>query len=345
MKLSKWIKIVLFLFVISACGLVSKMKDLTQTANDLLTSINSITLQIDAMMESNQISEEIGNLIDERLETLAELINSSIQNNGGFIFDEVNGTVDNAFQNISLLLDQLKTGILDESLPNIINQVSYQLQMNINLIAASAEDLVILTFGNTFVLVDKVVNSAFIIISAVFLAIGLLVFALVLFRKERKLNFLRSLGLLFMLIYVGFFLAIIVSPQWRGNLIAGFDFGQKYEGVKVNPSITGVYPEKFTIGKDDKIILYGKHLNKIDTLKLVLKTGNTIKYTFPENTLIVKTQNKIVLGNFQSKLKWKVPVFEQFKIEMGQHHKHCLIVQGYINYASNKSMPKCFQFV
>jgi hypothetical protein len=331
----KLFKILALMLLLSGCGLVSGLKDLTKTANDLLENINSITKQIDSKVESGELSEEVGNLIDERLSTLAQLIESAIQNNGGFLFDQVNGTIDNAFLNISLLLDQIKTGILDESLPNIINQVSMQLQMNINTISASIEDLVVLTFGNAFVLVDKTVNSAIILISVILLAIGFIIFITMLFRKDRKLTALRAVGLGFMVIYLAFFLLIILSSQVRGNIIAGFNFGEKYEGIEVKPSITSVFPETFVIGKNDKIFLYGKHLNKIDTLKVVLKTGNQVKFTFPENTLIVKSQNRIVLGNFKSTLNWKIPSFEVFKAELGASFSTIVSSAAYTKYAEN----------
>src|SRR4030042_2932159 len=152
MKTPKLIKILALMILFSGCGLVSELKDLTKTANDLLENINSITQQIDSKVESGELSQEIGNLIDERLNTISQIIETTIQNSGGFLFDQVNGTIDNAFLNISLLLDQIKTGILDETLPNLINQISMQLQMNINTISASVEDIVVLTFGNAFVL-------------------------------------------------------------------------------------------------------------------------------------------------------------------------------------------------
>lgn len=323
--------LVSYLILVNGCALTSNLKDLTQTANNLLENINSIVEQIDTKVETGDLSREIGNLIDERLNNLAQVIENTIQNSGGFLFDQVNGTIDNAFSNISQLLDQIKTGILDDSLPMLINQLSSAIQMNINLIASSVEDIIVLSFGNVFVLVDKTVNSVVIISSIILMAIGLIIFIFLLFRKKKEFTAFRAIGLFFMLTYLGFFLTIIFSNKIRGNIIAGFNLGIKYTGIEVQPKITSVYPENFTFGTNDKIYLYGRHLNKIDTLKVFLRTGTQVKYTFPKDNIIVASQNRIVLGNFKT---WRPPVFAEFKNFVGPLEQAILNSAQYKKFAA-----------
>ncbi len=306
----------LTMFLLSGCGLVSSVKDLTNSATQLLDDISDVTRLLDSKVENGELQQEVADLVDGRLEVLAEILESTIQNNGGFLFDQANGTIDNVFMNISLLLDQIKQGVLDESLPALVSQLSSELQQNINLISSNLEDLVVLTFGNTFVLLDKATNSLILIISMVLLGIGIIIFVLLLFRKNRKLTGSRIAGFIFMIIFVLFFLGIIVYTPFRGYIIAGLDFGEKYEGVELKPKITGVFPETFVIGKSDKIYLYGKHLNLLDTFKVKLSQGNTVKFTFPDKNIIVNAQNKIVLGNFDSNLKWVVPSYTKFKTDV-----------------------------
>ncbi|HOS71958.1 MAG TPA: hypothetical protein PLZ75_05860 [Bacteroidales bacterium] len=83
--------------------------------------------------------------------------------------------------------------------------------MNINLVASSVKDIIVLSFGNVLVLVDKTVNSIVIISSIVLLSIGLLIFIFLLFRKKKEFTAFRAIGLFFMLVYLGFFLTIIHS--------------------------------------------------------------------------------------------------------------------------------------
>lgn len=325
------------LILLNGCGLGSKLKNLTQTANNLLETINSVVEQIDTKVETGELTKEVGSLIDERLNNLAQIIETTLQNNGGFLFDQVNGTLDNVFGNISQLLDQIKKGILDDSLPMLINQLSSAIQMNINLIASSVEDIIVLSFGNVFILVDKTVNSIVIISSIVLLSIGLLIFIIMLFRKKKEFTAFRAIGLFLMFVYLGFFLTMILSNRVRGNIIAGFNLGIKYTGTEVQPKITSVFPENFTFGTNDKIYLYGRHLNKIDTLRIVLRTGNQVKYTFPENNIIVASQNRIVLGNFNT---WQTVVFDDFKKFLGPSESGILNTAQYKRFAQgvNKSI-------
>ncbi len=312
-KLRRTFWIITTLLLLSGCGLISSVKDMTDSATQLLDDISDITRLLDSKVENGEVQQEVADIIDGRLETLAEILESSIQNNGGFLFDQANGTIDNVFMNVTLLLDQIKKGILDDSLPALVSQLSSELQQNINLISSNLEDLVVLTFGNTFVLLDKATNSLILIISMVLLGIGIIIFVFILFRKNRKISGTKIFGLVFMCLFVAFFLGIIVYTPFRGYIIAGLDFGEKYEGITLEPKITGVFPETFVIGKSKRVYLYGKHLNLLDTFQIKLKQGNSVKFTFPDKNIIVNSQNKIVLGNFEKNLNWVVPSFTKFK--------------------------------
>lgn len=302
------------LFMLNGCGLISNLTDVTETANELLGSIDDIVRQLDAQVQNGDLEQEVADLIDDRLDKLASIIDETIQNSGGFLFDQVNGTIDNVFYNISELLDQIKKGILDDSLPALVHQLSTELQAQINLLSSNIEDIIVLTFGNTFILLDKTTNSVVIIISIILLALGLFVFALVLMsRKNRQLTAGRIIGLSFMCIYILFFLLVILLPRLRGNIIAGFNYGAKYDGKTLTPVVTNLFPEEFTVGKNDKIFIYGKHLNLIKKTGVSLNTNQTRSFTFPENTIIVKSSNRIVLGNFGSTLNWKIPSIMEFR--------------------------------
>jgi len=163
------------------------------------------------------------------------------------------------------------------------------------------------------------------------MAIGLIIFIFLLFRKKKEFTAFRAIGLFFMLTYLGFFLTIIFSNKIRGNIIAGFNLGIKYTGIEVQPKITSVYPENFTLGTNDKIYLYGRHLNKIDTLKVFLRTGTQVKYTFPKDNIIVASQNRIVLGNFKT---WRPPVFAEFKNFVGPSEQAILNSAQYKRFAA-----------
>ena len=300
----------IFLLVIITGLLTSCMgiKDVTQSASELLSDVSELTRQIDSKVESGEIEEALGNLIDERLDKLAEIIEATIQNSGGFLFDEANGTIDNIFHNIKGLLDHIQAGLLEgESVPDLITQTSGQLQMYTSQLTTALEDIIILTFGNTTVLVDKTTNNIIVIVSIILLAIGIIIFAVILFKRKGKISGAKLAGLIFMSVYIVFFLLIVFSSRIRGHIIAGFNFGEKVAIREVQPKITGVLPETFVLGKDTRIILYGAHLNKLENISVKLMHGRQVKFTFPDNTLVTNTTNRIILSNFKANLNWVLP--------------------------------------
>ncbi|MDX1909779.1 MAG: CARDB domain-containing protein [Bacteroidia bacterium] len=312
MSLFRLLLVPLLLLVLPGCGLISSLTDMTQNASQLLEDISEVTRLIDSQVESGELSQEAADLIDERLDKLSEVLETAIQNNGGFLFDQVNGSVDNVFANVSELLDQIKTGILDDSLPALISQLSGELQLQTNLIASALEDIIVITFGNTMILVDKTTNSLVILLSVIFLAIGLLVFGLTLFRKDRPIKGARIFGVVFMCLYVVFFLLMCLWSGLRGYVIAGFDFAKANQAVQVLPKITGAVPERFVLGKNDRITLYGNHLNLLDSLQIRLMLNDQTKLTFPAGTVIVATRNRIILSNFGEQLNWRPLTHQSF---------------------------------
>ena len=300
----------LLLLLQSGCSLPKGFNDLTSSATLLLDNASELLRLIDSKAETGELSDEAAALIDGRVENLMNLINASLQENGGFLFDQANGLIDNTFANTSLLLDQIKKDILDGSIPAIIDQVSGHLQLQINLLGGQLQDLVVLTFGNVFVFVDKATNSIVIIASIILFAIGAIIFAIVLLKQKEKLTGARLFGLVVMGIFVLFFLGIILVTPLRAYVIAGFNFGEKVDGIALQPKIRGVLPETFVLGKNEHIIVYGNNLNLIKDLKVHLFTGTTQQFIFPANTVVVATQNRIVLGNFDNALNWKLPTFQ-----------------------------------
>lgn len=311
------------LLLLSGCGLISSVKDVADNAAQVLNDVDELLREVDSRVESGELSQEVADLIDERVENLTEVLNQAIEQNGGFLFEQVDGSVDNVFNNISDLLNQIKQGILDESAPALITQLSGELQLQINVLTSNLEDVVTLTFGNTFILVDKVTNSAITIGSLIFLVVGLLLFSILLFVRKRKVKGVGVVGLILMLLYVVFFLGVLLVPYVRGLIVKGLDFGKEIEAIELKPVITGIVPQTFVLGKNDRIILYGKHLSKIttDSASITLRQGNQVKVTIPKENLIVINDFKIVLGNFKSGgLNWHPIKFQEFTQKMQERN-------------------------
>jgi hypothetical protein len=308
MKYKFGIFLLLGCLFLSACGVYENVKNMTDSANVLLRDASEVLRLIDEKVESGELSEELGDLIDGRIETLMNELTAAIEENGGFLFDRANGTINHVFANISLLLDQINQEILAGSIPEVINQLSAQLQAETVLIGSQLEELITITFGNIFVFVDKTVNGIVIIASIILLCIGLLIFGVILLKRKRP----GAFGLALVGIYVLFFLAIILIPALRGYIIVGFNLAEKVEARELQPRVSAVVPEMFRLGKTPRIIIYGNHLNLIDPLQVSLYRGDNLTFSFPSTAIAAITRNRIILGNFEQSLGWTVPPYEDF---------------------------------
>jgi|GEM_PF-401238 len=303
---------ILIAIVLTGCGI----KDVTDSAEKLIDDADQLLRSVDSMVESGELEREVADLIDGRVENLMSELAAALENGGGFLFDSANGTIDNIFANISALLSEIMEH-LDESVPSLLESLSYQLQLQVNLIGGQLENVIVITFGNTFVLVDKTTNSIIIIASIVLLAIGIIVFVLLLIKGrggKRGAGIIIAYSLIG--VYILFFLLVILVTPVRGYMIAGFNFGEKYEGVGFEPKITGIIPENFVFGKNERIIVYGNNLNKIQNTQVHLFQGPEKKLTFPPNAVVVATRNRIILGNFDTELGWVVPPYENYEQEV-----------------------------
>jgi len=319
----KALKPILFSFMMlltTSCGIGDKLEritnaieDVTNSAISLMEKINDISRLVDSKLESGEINQDIADLIDGRLSTLAELLESTMQNTGGYFFARVDASVNNVFMNLSNLLDQIQTGILGQAIPAIIDQISAQMQMQISTISGSIEDIIVVASGQAMIVVDKATNGIVIVVSVILLAIALIIFAIILLRRGRKMTIANYIGLGFASVFVVFFMVLILSPSVRGNVITGFDFASKVNTKQIEPKISGVSPETIIVGKTRKVYIYGNHLNKLENIAVKLTQGDQEKFSFPKSTIIVATYNRIVLGNLDRELSWQVPLYPAYR--------------------------------
>jgi hypothetical protein len=301
------------LILITGCG----VRDLTNSATSLIQQAEDLVREIDSQVETGELEENVGNLAEDAINDLVDKLSDALQENGGMLFDSANGTIDNVFVNISSLLTQIKTGILDDSAPNLIQVISEQLQLQVNMLSGQIEDIITLTAGNVFIFVDKTTNMLVIVLSIVLLAIGLLILIVIFLKMKQGIKTSTIIGLVFACIYVIFFLSVILISPLRGWIIAGFDFGKKMEAKTMEAKIRGILPEKFVIGKNDRITIYGSNLNLVKGLSVKLFQGDSLKKAFPNSTVVVATRSKIVLGNFGSvSVGWVLPKFTMYKAQV-----------------------------
>jgi hypothetical protein len=277
-------------------------------ANDLLATINE-------MVDSGELDRRIGKILDERIQKIVDEINEALEQNGGRVFDRLDGTIERAFDNLSALLDQINKDVLAPggSVPAIIDQISEALLLETNLLGGQLEDIVALSVGGALVFVDKAVNGTIVIVSLVLLGVGAIVFVSLLAKGKVRPRGRGIAWLVLMGLYVAFFLVVALVSPVRGWIMAGLDLGKEASLLDLPPKVRGVVPQGFELGSDPRIVVFGNHLDKIGDLNVYLYQGTERVFTFPKKTHVVATRNRIVLGNFGSALKWRLPRFKPFE--------------------------------
>ncbi len=305
---------------LGGCGIskaISKFykpfKNVTESASRLMDNANEFLEFIETQTQSGQISRELADLLDTRVANLMNEVDQTLQSTGGILYDTVNGALDTTFANLSDLLEQIKKEILDGSVPSLIEQLGEQLMLETNLIGSYLEDIVVLTFGNTFVLVDRVTNTLVTFVSLALFGIGLIIFAVVLLRKFKNLNVGSIAALVIMGIFILFFLGVILVRPVRAAVVAGLNVAPSFEQYYPDPKVTGVSPQQFVFGKSKRISVYGNRFDDLADARVGLFQGDQEKLTFPRSALVAITRHRIVLGNLDREMGWKVPTHEDFR--------------------------------
>lgn len=310
-------KFIVLILLLPACSIIENIEDITFNANQILEELADLSQIVTSAVESGELEEQIGNMVDDQIEELSKTINEMIQENGGFIFDEVNGTLDNTFDNIGGLIADIKTGILDESIPQNIELLSSHLERQTNNVAAHAENLINLTFGNTALIISQATDAAFTLTVWAVFGVGIILFVLFLIIWGSKMSkFIRSIVLGLMALFMIICLSVLFIPPVKGFVLKSLNIGEELIAKSITPKIVSASPDDFEFGTNKQLILFGTHLEKLhrDSIEIALYQGGNKKLVFPNNTIKVISTNKIILSDFaNSSLNWKKISYPTFK--------------------------------
>jgi len=319
MKTNMLIRVLLCIGILSctSCGIVQNVEDITDNANQILEELADLSRTVNSAVETGELEDRVGTLVDARIDKLTESINEIIQENGGFIFDEVNGTLDNTFDNIRTVIDDLKTGILDESIPQNIELLSGHLERHTNNVAAHAENLINLTFGNTALIISQATDAAFTLTVWGIFGVGMLLFILFLIIWGSKMTkTIRNIVLILMALFILICGSILFVPPVKGWVLKSLNIGQEMIAKSLEPKIVSAMPNEFEFGTNNRLILFGTHLEQLsrDSVEIALYQSGSKKLVFPKSTIKVISANKIILSDFaNSSLKWKKVNYTVFK--------------------------------
>ena len=92
-------KIISVLFIVflsglsTSCALKKNIEDITDNANQILEELADLSRTVNSAVETGELEDTVGRLVDDRIDKLSSSINDIIQEGGGFVFDEVNGSL------------------------------------------------------------------------------------------------------------------------------------------------------------------------------------------------------------------------------------------------------------
>lgn len=294
--------ICVFTLSASSCAIKKNIEDITDNANQILEELADLSRTVNSAVETGELEESVGRVVDDRIDKLSSEINDIIQEGGGFVFDEVNGTLDNSFDNIRSVIDDIKTGILDDSLPRNIELISQQFVLNTNNIAARAEDLINLTFGNTSIVLSQATDAAFTLSVWVIFGVGMLMFILALIIWGSKMNKnIRNTVFVLVIMFIGVCLSILFVTPVKVKVLQTLNVGEELVARALEPKIISVLPLEFELGTNKQLMLFGTHLDSLrrDDIEVALFQSGQKKLTFPNGTIKVITANKMILSDFE----------------------------------------------
>ena len=334
-KFSLFLFLGLCLVLLSSCTIKKNIEDITDNANQILEELADLSRTVNSAVNTGELEDRVGGLIDDRIDKLSGEINELLQEGGGFLFDEVNGTLDNTFDNVRSVIDDIKTGILDESLPRNIELLSQQLVLNTNNIAAHAESLINLTFGNTAIVISQATDAAFTLSVWGIFGIGMVLFILFLIVWGSKMNKnIRNAVFGLVAVFAGVCLSVLFVTPVKAKVLQSLNVGEEMVARSLEPKIISTLPLEFEFGTDRQLTLFGTHLDSVDRdkIEIALYQSGQKKMTFPNSTLKVITPSKIILSDFaNSSLQWKKLNYK----DLSQQYRSL----------TNKSLPNNYESV
>jgi hypothetical protein len=291
----------------SGCGIYTHLKDVTKNAAATLENLSSLLRTIDEQVESGQLTDQMGQMLDDRIEKAMDELNNLIQDGGGYVFDRLDGTLEQTFDNINETITHVNNEILGGTASDLLDQLSSTLTAQTSNIGSQVEDIVVLTVGGAMIVVDKAFNNLIVLVAIILLIVALIVFGVIIMKRQH----INPVGYAILGLVVAVLLSILFVPPARALMFRVM--GEKEWALKsMEAKVVAVVPESFTIVKNKRIYVYGRNLDRLTSLKVGLWQQQAESFTFPSSTIIVASKNRIVLGNFDTQLGWTMPSYADF---------------------------------
>ncbi len=317
--LPRFLVLLLACLALPSCGI----RDLTRSLTELSQEATNLLAQVEEGVSSGQLSQELGQVLDDRIGKVTKQLDGLLTSQVGAAFDRLDGSLALVFDELRTTIGAIRAELLGGSVEELLQTLSQQLTVQVSTLSARAEDLVFLGIGGATVVVDAAANSIF-----VWTSLGgaiLIVLVLILARPKSWFFRIVGLGLIALLVVVG-----LVAPI-RAWILSNLELGQRIEALEPQPRLDALLPQTFTIGETQDLSIFGSRLDKIDDLAVALfEPGRSEPaFTFPAAAIVGVTSSRITLKNFAQTLGWAQPKYAAFRAS----------VLPKVAHAAGKSLP------
>lgn len=231
------------------------------------------------------------------LETLIDTLETTYQDNLNITLN----SLDDATRKKLLEIEDLITNINQElqadiklasqEAQTVIKTAIQEIEALSNELEQSLKEVIVVGGKTAAYLIDRSTYNIILVISIIFLGVGLLLFIWLLFSRKLPRGLRRNLTFFLMSLYLISFTRLTFVPHFRGQVMAFTGVGLEKSLTKVirEPSILEIIPKVITLEKTREIEIWGNAL---------LVNGLPPKVTIGDRTAQVKafSDSKIVLN-------------------------------------------------
>ena len=292
----------LFVAPVRALSLRGFMNLADNFINELNCIANPLCGAIDELGEETRAtiitaSEEIQELID--------LIDEVYKDNLDFTIDKLDTFTRNKIFEVEDLIKSLNSELQDTvklisgELDGLIKTFNQELRTTINEMEESIKDVVAFTIAGVVYLIDRATLNIIVIVSLILLGVGLIVFATLLFRARKEQSRLRLVGMGLMVIHILFFGALVLSPDFRAQIIVSTQLGlrQAIEQDANIPEIQVLQPNPLNLADHDRLEVWGAYLLENGEAPEVRIDGQTLPLIEADNSILILDTTGLQFGN------------------------------------------------
>lgn len=266
-----WWRLVMILVVVGMLlGPTARTNAIFQTIGDFL-SLGANTVR--ELQDAIQIAgDEVRGTLQELEGTITDLMSEledTYQDNLNITIDSIDAATRNKLLEVESIMlsvnDMLQEDItqIGGEARQLLQDASLQVRVLSDGLKSDLQDVVIVAGETGVFLIERTTENIIIIASVVLLAIGIVVFVVVLLRKGvTSAGFAAILGYVLILAYIVFFGALVVLPGLRGLVISttGIGLRDRLDTVVNQPNIFAVMPNTILTGETAEIDIWGSSL-------------------------------------------------------------------------------------